>query len=130
MTTNINSAIYDSLSAICTTYPVCAISTDDDPVTLPFVTYQRNSFAPMYSKSLFTGIVEHGYEVNIADANYSNTLTLAEAVINAMLALTSRQPVGASFKFDQVRLNGMSEYFDDNGFYVQNLSFTINTKEI
>lgn len=125
MTTNINSAIYNTLSGCGTVYPVIALNQE----SLPFIVYHRSGFRPSYSKNLFTGEIDHGYEVLVADTDYTNSLTLAEAVINAMLALTSRQPENAGYRFCQVTLDDMSESYYDDGFYVQSLNFTIKTKE-
>ena len=79
---------------------------------------------PEYTKSLWTGAIAHGYEITVADNDYNNTLTKAQAVIDAILGLTSQEKT--DIRFNQVTVDGMTEDYVD-GIYLQTIQFTINT---
>lgn len=110
---------------LLTVFPVIADFNTAAPTT-PFAVYQRTGCEPDYTKNLFTGLVRHTYSVTVADNDYTNTLTLAKAVINAMLALSHTDQTDICF--DQVLLTDLSEDFVD-GIYTQTLQFEINTTQ-
>lgn len=128
MKINVAKHIYSALSAITglTVYPVIADFETATPST-PFCVFQRTSMNPLYTKSLFTGELEHSYSITVADNDYSSTVTTAQQVINAMMALTSQ--TNADFRFGQVTVNDLSEDYVD-GIFIQTIQFTINTIEL
>lgn len=95
--------------------------------TTPYITYRRNGFTPEYTKDGFTGDATGIYEVVVADNDYTNTVTMAESVVNALTALSHQ--ANTDFRFNQVLLTDLSEDFIE-GIYTQTLQFEINTKEI
>ena len=126
MNVGVGQYIYRNLSLIdksLKVFPVIADFNTADPVT-PFAVYQRTSCSPDYTKDLFTGNIRHNYSVTIADNNYTNTVTLTERIINAMLALSHKDE--KDMRFGQVLLVDLSEDFID-GIYTQTLQFEINT---
>lgn len=128
MKVSIGQYIYSALSSISglTVYPVIADFNNATPTT-PFVVYQRTGCTPEYTKNLFTGSIRHSYAVTVADNDYTNTVTKAESVINAMLALSHKAKTGINF--NQVQLVDLNEDFIE-GIYTQTLQFEINTTEI
>ena len=127
MNVSIGKYIYSALTAISgiTVYPVIADFNAPVPTT-PFVVYQRTGCTPEYTKDLFTGCIRHSYAVTVADNDYTNTVTLAESVIGAMLGLSHQ--VKTDIRFNQVLLTDLSEDFVD-GIYTQTLQFEINTTQ-
>ena len=128
MKVSIGQYIYSALSAITqlTVFPVIADFNTSEPST-PFAVYQRTVCSPEYTKDGFTGEIMHSYAVTIVDNDYTNTVTLAEQAINAIIALSYQAKTG--IRFGQVQLTDLSEDFID-GLYTQTLQFEINTKEI
>ena len=128
MKLSIGQYIYSALSAITqlTVFPVIADFNTSEPST-PFAVYQRTGCSPEYTKDGFTGEIMHSYAVTIVDNDYTNTVTLAEQAINAIIALSYQAKTG--IRFGQVQLTDLSEDFID-GLYTQTLQFEINTKEI
>ena len=107
-------------------YPVIATFNDPTPPT-PFVVYQRTSAEPDYTKSLFTGMIRHNYSVTVVDNDYTNTVTMAQQVVDALLALSHTRHEDISF--GQVTMTDLSEDFLD-GLFLQTIQFEINTIEI
>jgi hypothetical protein len=65
--------------------------------------------------------------VTVVDDNYSNTVTLAQQVVDALLALSHTRHEDISF--GQVIMTDLNEDFLD-GLFLQTIQFEINTKEI
>ena len=129
MNISIGKYIYNAIEGVSESlhvYPVIATFNDPQPPT-PFAVYQRTSAEPDYTKSLFTGLIRHNYSVTVVDDNYSNTVTLAQQVVDALLALshTSHEDIS----FGQVIMTDLNEDFLD-GLFLQTIQFEINTKEI
>lgn len=116
----------DATPELVKVYPVIATFNDPIPPT-PFVVYQRTSAEPDYTKSLFTGLIRHNYSVTVVDNDYTNTVTMAQQVVNALLALSHTRHEDISF--GQVTMTDLSEDFLD-GLFLQTIQFEINTKEI
>lgn len=116
----------DATPELVKVYPVIATFNDPTPPT-PFAVYQRTSAEPDYTKSLFTGLIRHNYSVTVVDNDYTNTVTLAQQVVDALLALSHTRHEDISF--GQVTMTDLSEDFLD-GLFLQTIQFEINTKEI
>ena len=116
----------DATPELVKVYPVIATFNDSTPPT-PFAVYQRTSAEPDYTKSLFTGLIRHNYSVTVVDNDYTNTVTLAQQVVDALLALSHTRHEDISF--GQVTMTDLSEDFLD-GLFLQTIQFEINTKEI
>lgn len=128
MKINVAKYIYSALSAITglTVYPVIADFESATPTT-PFCVFQRTSMNPQYTKSLYTQEIEHSYSITVADNEYTNTLAMAQQVIDTLMALTSK--TNTDFRFGQVTVNDLSEDYVD-GIFIQTISITINTIEL
>ena len=129
MNISIGKYIYNAIEGVSESlhvYPVIATFNDPQPPT-PFAVYQRTSAEPDYTKSLFTGLIRHNYSVTVVDDNYSNTVTLAQQVVDALLALSHTRHEDISF--GQVIMTDLNEDFLD-GLFLQTIQFEINTKEI
>ena len=129
MIVNIGKYIYNAIKGVSDTlhvYPVIATFNDATPPT-PFAVYQRTSAEPDYTKNLFTGLIRHNYSVTVVDNDYSNTVTLTQQVVNALLALSYTKHEDVNF--GQVTMTDLSEDFLD-GLFLQTIQFEINTKEI
>lgn len=128
MKVSIGQYIYSALSAITglTVFPVIADFNTSEPST-PFAVYQRTGCSPEYTKDGFTGETLHSYSVTIVDNDYTNTVTLAESTVDAIIGLSYQVKTG--IRFGQVQLTDLSEDFVD-GLYLQTLQFEINTTEI
>ena len=129
MNISIGKYIYNAIQGVSESlhvYPVIATFNDPQPPT-PFAVYQRTSAEPDYTKSLFTGLIRHNYSVTVVDDNYSNTVTLAQQVVDALLALSHTRHEDISFR--QVIITDLNEDFLD-GLFLQTIQFEINTKEI
>ena len=99
MNISIGKYVYNAIQGVSESlhvYPVIATFNDPQPPT-PFAVYQRTSAEPDYTKSLFTGLIRHNYSVTVVDDNYSNTVTLAQQVVDALLALSHTRHEGISF---------------------------------
>ena len=132
MNISIGKYIYNALTGIngiVKIYPVIVFPppTADTPIPTPFAVYQRTSAEPDYTKSLFTGLIRHNYSVTVVDDNYSNTVTLAQQVVDALLALSHTRHEDISF--GQVIMTDLNEDFLE-GLFLQTIQFEINTKEI
>lgn len=125
MNVGVGKHIYEALTAIVglTVFPVIADFNTAEPST-PFAVYQRTGCDPGYTKDLFTGGIRHDYSITVADNDYTNTVNLAEQVINAMLGLSHQQKT--DMRFAQVMLTDLNEDFID-GLFTQTLQFEINT---
>ena len=125
MNVGVGKYVYQALTAIegLTVFPVIA-DFNDPQSTTPFAVYQRTSCTPEYTKDIYTGGMVHSYSVTIADTDYTNTVTIAEQAINAIMALSSQEKT--DLRFRQVMLTDISEDFID-GIYTQTLQFEINT---
>ena len=129
MNISIGKYIYNAIEGVSESlhvYPVIATFNDPQPPT-PFAVYQRTSAEPDYTKSLFTGLIRHNYSVTVVDDDYSNTVTLAQQVVDALLALSHTRHEDISF--GQVIMTDLNEDFLD-GLFLQTIQFEINTKEI
>lgn len=129
MNISIGKYVYNAIQGVSESlhvYPVIATFNDPQPPT-PFAVYQRTSAEPDYTKSLFTGLIRHNYSVTVVDDNYSNTVTLAQQVVDALLALSHTRHEDISF--GQVIMTDLTEDFLD-GLFLQTIQFEINTKEI
>ena len=129
MNISIGKYVYNAIQGVSESlhvYPVIATFNDPQPPT-PFAVYQRTSAEPDYTKSLFTGLIRHNYSVTVVDDNYSNTVTLAQQVVDALLALSHTRHEDISF--GQVIMTDLNEDFL-NGLFLQTIQFGINTKEI
>ena len=99
MNISIGKYVYNAIQGVSESlhvYPVIATFNDPQPPT-PFAVYQRTSAEPDYTKSLFTGLIRHNYSVTVVDDNYSNTVTLAQQVVDALLALSHTRHEDISF---------------------------------
>jgi hypothetical protein len=65
--------------------------------------------------------------VTVVDDNYSNTVTLAQQMVDALLALSHTR--NEDISFGQVIMTDLNEDFLD-GLFLQTIQFEINTKEI
>ena len=129
MNISIGKYIYNAIEGVSESlhvYPVIATFNDPQPPT-PFAVYQRTSAEPDYTKSHVTGLIRHNYSVTVVDDNYSNTVTLAQQVVDALLALSHTRHEDISF--GQVIMTDLNEDFLD-GLFLQTIQFEINTKEI
>ena len=132
MNISIGKYIYNALTGIngiVKIYPVIVFPPPpaNTPTPTPFAVYQRTSAEPDYTKSLFTGLIRHNYSVTVVDNNYTNTVTMAQQVVDALLALSHTRHEDISF--GQVTMTDLSEDFLD-GLFLQTIQFEINTKEI
>lgn len=130
MNINIGKYIYNAINGVVqgglTVDPVVAVTDTADPQT-PFAIYQRTSAQPSYTKNLWTGNITHSYSVTVVDNDYTNTVTLAQAIIDALLALS--HTVQVDIRFGQVMLTDVIEDFQE-GLYLQTLQFEINTTQL
>lgn len=108
-------------------FPCIAVFEDEASVHTPFAVYNRGSMTPDYTKGLWAGSTTHSYSIKVYDDDYTNTLTLAESIINAMMGLSYK--VKTDVKFGQITLTSLTESFTD-GLYSQELQFEINTETI
>lgn len=131
MNFSIGQYIYAKLNAITAlkdkVFPVVALFESEDNTVTPFAVYYRDSYQPDYTKDMYAETATHTYGVRIYDDDYTNTLTLAKSVCDAMMELSYE--VKSDIRFGQVRLTGLSESFID-GLYSQELTFEIQTEEI
>ena len=65
--------------------------------------------------------------MTVVDNDYTNTVTMAQQVVDALLALSHTRHEDISF--GQVTMTDLSEDFLD-GLFLQTIQFEINTKEI
>lgn len=129
MNISIGKYIFNAIQGVSRTlrvYPVIATFNDATPLT-PFVVYQRTSAEPEYTKSLFTGLIRHNYSVTVVDNDYTNTVNLAQTVVDELLALSHTKH--EDINFGQITMTDLSEDFLD-GLFLQTIQFEINTKEI
>lgn len=140
MNINTGKHVYSALSAIVVrpaanandtaetlkVFPVIADFNTPTPPT-PFAVYQRTSCQVQYTKGLWTGDITHNYSVTVADNQYSKTVELAQAAVDALMALS--HTVKEDMRFGQVLLSDISEDFVD-GIFLQTLNFEINTTQI
>lgn len=126
MNINIGKYIYTALSSKderIKVFPVIADFNDAVPPT-PFAVYQRTSATPNYTKSLWTGEITHHYSVTIAAANYADTVSVAQAAIDAILALSHTDK--EDIRFAQCTMTDISEDYLE-GLFLQTIQFEINT---
>ena len=129
MIINIGKYVYNAIKGVSETlhvFPVIATFNDATPPK-SFDVYQRTSAEPDYCKNLFTGLIRHNYSVTVVDNDYTNTVTLAQQVVDALLALSHTRHEDVNF--GQVIMTDLNEDFLD-GLFLQTIQFEINTKEI
>lgn len=96
-------------------YPLIA----DESTTFPFIIYRRNSISPESTKDDSNDSTT--IQIMIAADNYSDSVTIAEKVRNA---LVHKNGIIQTIPIEDINLEDGSEEFIDNTF-VQNLIFKI-----
>ena len=126
MNIGVGKHIYSALSGLgATVFPVIANFNSTTPPT-PFIVYRRTSAEANYTKSLWTGELRHSYNLTVVDNQYSNTVDLAQQVIDSMMSLTSTEKTDMYIK--SVKFTDISEDYVD-GLFVQNINIELNTIE-
>lgn len=114
---NVGKAIHTILSEVLPSYPCIAEQT----ANYPFSTYRRIGFIPRNTKDMYNYVEEATIEVNIAATTYSESISLAQQVKDAMEHNRGRYE---DVEIADIEMVDASENWVNEA-YVQTMRFTV-----